>query len=129
MRQTVDPTPADRIDGCVSILRSDGHSDDICVVAVTRGDERETLPDLRWALHDSVRAGARTIVVDLTGSGRVGSGTIAAMLGAHRVCKARGGGVVVRNPARHTDDLLQRTGLWRVFSGENRSGAGRRGPR
>jgi anti-anti-sigma factor len=75
----------------------------------------EGLPELRWQLHDLVVAGTSTIVVDLSAATRVGSGALAALLGAHRACRARGGAVVLRNPGRQVSDLMQRTGLWRVF--------------
>jgi anti-sigma B factor antagonist len=78
--------------------------------AVTDG-----LSDLRWHLRDLVLAGARTIEVDLSGTSRMGSSALAALLSAHRACRARGGGVVLVNPNRHVTDVMRRTGLWRVF--------------
>jgi anti-anti-sigma regulatory factor len=78
----------------------------------------EGLADLRWYLHDLVLAGARSIVVDLSSAAKVESATLAALLGAHRVCRARGGGVVLRDPLGPVSELLLRTGLWRVLSVE-----------
>ena len=98
-------------------LTTDDHQD-LAFVRLRADAGGQGLPDLRWELHDLVVAGARTIVVDLSTAPRVGSGAVGALLGAHRVCKARGGGVVIRDPGRQTLDLLQRTGLWRVFTVE-----------
>jgi anti-sigma B factor antagonist len=78
--------------------------------AVTEG-----LSDLRWHLRDLVLGGAQTIEVDLSGTSRMGSSALAALLSAHRACRARGGGVVLVNPNRHVTDVMRRTGLWRVF--------------
>jgi anti-anti-sigma factor len=88
--------------------------------AVTDG-----LAELRWHLRDLVLAGARTIEVDLSGTSRMGSSALAALLSAHRACRARGGGVVLVNPNRHVTDVMRRTGLWRVFRVER---AAARGP-
>ena len=76
------------------------------------------LPDLRWHLRDLVLGGARTIRVDLTHTSRMGSTALAALLSAHRACRARGGGVVLVNPNRQVTELMRRTGLWRVFGTE-----------
>lgn len=68
-----------------------------------------------WRLRDLVLAGARVIIIDLSHIDQLSSTAVAAMLGAHRACKARGGGVTLRNPNRRTQDLLQRNGLMRVL--------------
>jgi anti-sigma B factor antagonist len=75
----------------------------------------EGLADLRWQLRDLVLGGAQTIRVDLTHTSRMGSNALAALLSAHRACRARGGAVVLVNPNRQVTDMMRRTGLWRVF--------------
>lgn len=90
--------------------------DHAVVVAVDDGSLGDRLPDLRWRLHDLVVAGASTIVIDLSRATKVGSETLAALLGTHRACRARGGGVILRNPGRQATDVMQRTGLMRVFA-------------
>jgi len=75
----------------------------------------EGLPELRWHLRSLVLGGARTIHVDLSRTSRMGSNVLAALLSAHRACRARGGGVVLVNPNRQVTDLVRRTGLARVF--------------
>jgi anti-anti-sigma factor len=90
-------------------------ADDQALVVLDDQAAGEGLPELRWQLHDLVVAGARTIVVDMSSAGRVGSGALAALLGTHRACRARGGAVVLRDPGRQVAELMQRTGLWRVF--------------
>lgn len=75
----------------------------------------EGLSDLRWHLRSLVLGGVRTIEVDLSQTSRMGSTVLAALLSAHRACRARGGGVVLVNPNRQVTDLVRRTGLSRVF--------------
>jgi anti-anti-sigma factor len=73
------------------------------------------LADARWMLHDALRAGARRIVVDLSGVPALASPALASFLWAHRVCRARGGALALRGADRRTRDMLARTGLWRVL--------------
>ncbi len=73
------------------------------------------LADVRWLLHDALLAGARQLVVDLSGVQQLSSSAVASFLSAHRTCRARGGAVVLRGANRRTEDLLHRTGLWRVM--------------
>lgn len=73
------------------------------------------LAELRWELRSLILAGAKRIVIDVSRVSHLSSSAVAAMLGAHRSCRARGGGVVIRDPSRRTLDLLHRTGLWRVL--------------
>lgn len=73
------------------------------------------LADVRWLLHDALLAGARRLVVDLTRVQHLSSTAVASFLWAHRICRARGGTVVLRGANRRTLDLLHRTGLWRVL--------------
>jgi anti-anti-sigma factor len=79
--------------------------------------------DVRWLLHDALLAGARRLVVDLTGVQHLSSTAVASFLWAHRICRARGGAVVLRGANRRTEDLLHRTGLWRVLQIEHSSAA------
>jgi anti-anti-sigma factor len=84
------------------------------------------LADVRWLLHDALLAGARRLVVDVSGVQHLASPAVASLLSAHRTCRARGGSVVLRGANRRTLDLLHRTGLWRVLDLEptpNRSAA------
>lgn len=73
------------------------------------------LADLRWALHDALLAGARRLVLDVSDVSSLSSSAVASFLAAHRTCRARGGGVVLTGANRRTEDLLHRTGLWRVL--------------
>ena len=86
-------------------------------VVVRLGDARlgEGLADVRWMLHDALRAGARRIVVDLSGVPTLASPALASFLWAHRACRARGGALVLRGPDRRTRDMLRRTGLRQVL--------------
>jgi anti-anti-sigma factor len=80
------------------------------------------LADVRWLLHDALLAGARRLVVDLSGVQHLSSPAVASFLSAHRTCRARGGTVVLRGANRRTLDLLHRTGLWRVMKLESARG-------
>jgi anti-anti-sigma factor len=73
------------------------------------------LADVRWLLYDALLAGARRLVVDVSGVQHLSSSAVATLLWAHRTCRARGGTVVLRGVDRRTEDLLRRTGLWRVM--------------
>ena len=85
------------------------------LLPVTDAMLRDGLADLRWMLHDALLAGARRIIVDLGDLQQLSSSAVASLLWAHRTCRARGGGVVLRGANRRTEDLLCRTGLWRVL--------------
>lgn len=80
------------------------------------------LADLRWMLHDALLAGARHLVVDLANVQQISSQVVAMLLSVHRTCRARGGGVVLRGANRRIEDLLCRTGVWRVLSLETARG-------
>lgn len=88
---------------------------DCAVIRLKRCPDRDRLPDLRWRLHDLLTEGRRVIVVDLARTPQIGSATLATLLGAHRVCRARRGSVVLRDPGEPTTELLRRTGLRRVL--------------
>jgi anti-anti-sigma factor len=74
------------------------------------------LPDARWLLHDVLRSGARTVVVDLGGVPRLPGAALATLVTAHRLCRARRGGVVLRGADPAVAETLRRTGLERVLS-------------
>ena len=88
----------------------------------------EGLADVRWLLHDALLAGARRLVVDLSRVQFLSSSAVACFLWAHRTCRARGGAVVLRGANRRTEDLLHRTGLWRVIQLEPIGGRPGRSP-
>jgi anti-anti-sigma factor len=88
---------------------------DEVVVRLSEALVGDGLADARWMLHDALRAGARRIVVDLTGVPALASPALASFLSAHRVCRARGGALALRGADRRTRDMLARTGLWRVL--------------
>jgi anti-sigma B factor antagonist len=88
---------------------------DTVTIVLTDALVRDGLADLRRQMRTVVLSGARVIVVDVAAMGEVSSGVVAVLLSAHRICRARGGGLVLRNPSRRTAELLQRTGLSRVL--------------
>ena len=92
-------------------------------VTVELSDEllADGLADVRWLLHDALLAGARRLIVDLSRVQVLSSTAVASFLWAHRTCRARGGAVVLRGPNKRTEDLLLRTGLWRVMQMESPS--------
>ena len=73
------------------------------------------LADVRWALLGALHAGARSLVVDLSGVQRLPDAAVAVLLSAHRICRARGGAVVLHGVDPRTAALLRRTGLERVL--------------
>jgi anti-anti-sigma factor len=111
-------------------IQGDASAADEVVVRLDDALLADGLADVRWLLHDALLAGARRIVVDLSRVHSLGSPALASFLWAHRMCRARGGAVVLRGADRRTRDMVHRTGLWRVLdlqAGPGRS-AGRRSP-
>jgi anti-anti-sigma factor len=92
----------------------DANGDRVCV-RLSDDLLADGVADVRWLLHDALLAGARHLVVDLSAVQQLSSPAVASFLSAHRTCRARGGGVVLRGANRRTLDLLHRTGLWRVL--------------
>ena len=88
---------------------------DEVVVALDEALLAPGLADARWLLHDALHAGARRIVVDLSRVEHLASPALATFLWAHRICRARGGGLVLRGADGRTRETLRRTGLWRVL--------------
>jgi anti-anti-sigma regulatory factor len=76
------------------------------------------LADVRWALLGPLHAGARSLVVDVSRVQDLPDAVVAVLVSAHRICRARCGAVVLRGAAPRTEQLLRRTGLWRVLVAE-----------
>ena len=76
------------------------------------------LAHVRWTLLGALHAGARSLVVDVAGVQRLPDAVVAVLLSAHRICRARGGAVVLRGVDPRTAALLRRTGLEHVFAPE-----------
>ena len=85
------------------------------VVYITDETFVEGLAGMRSQLRSVVQAGARVIVADVGELPKLSSTAVAALLSTHRICRTRGGGVVIRRPNRRVLDLLKRTGLNHVF--------------
>lgn len=88
------------------------------IVTVTDALLAQGLSGLRWQLRDIVMDGAYLVVIDVSEVDRISSSLLAALLDTHRVCRRRGGGVVIRHANRRTSELLRRTGLNKVFEVE-----------
>jgi anti-anti-sigma factor len=73
---------------------------------------------LRWRLRGLVMEGVCLVVVDISEIDQLPSTLLAALLDTHRVCRRRGGGVVIRHASRKLTDVFRRTGLDRVFDVE-----------
>ena len=73
------------------------------------------LADARGLLHDALRGGARTLVVDVSQVIRLPAAALATLLWAHRICRCRGGAVVLRGADPATTATLHRTGLEHVL--------------
>ncbi len=76
------------------------------------------LADVRWTLLGTLHAGARSLVVDLSQVEHLPDTVVAVLVSAHRICRTRGGAVVLRGADVRTEELLRRTGLWRVLVAE-----------
>lgn len=85
------------------------------LVVLTEATVADGTAELRWELHDLLLSGVRNIVVDVSRIDELSSTILATLLSTHRACRARGGGVTIRQPNSRTLDLLHHTGLHRVF--------------
>ena len=91
------------------------------IITVSEALLARGMTGLRWQLSDIVMQGAYLVVIDLSEVEQVSSQLLSALLGTHRTCHRRGGGVVIRHANRRTSELLRRTGLDEVFEVENAS--------
>jgi anti-anti-sigma factor len=101
-----------------------GPEDDEVVVSLSPAVLADGLADARWLLHEALLAGARRIVVDVSRVPHLASPALASFLWAHRMCRARGGALVLSGADRHTREVLRRTGLWRVLQVRAAAGPG-----
>ena len=99
-----------------------GIDDDQVVIPFSAALLADGLADARWLLHDALLSGARRIVIDLSRVSHLASPALASFLWAHRICRARGGGLALRGVDRRTRDMLYRTGLWRVLEMQTKGG-------
>ncbi|TDO29843.1 anti-anti-sigma factor [Kribbella sp. VKM Ac-2527] len=88
------------------------------IVMLSDTDLDGGLTSLRWRLRGLVMDGACLVVIDVSEISRISSTLLAALLDTHRVCRRRGGGVVIRHASRKMTDVLRRTGLDLVFEVE-----------
>lgn len=89
------------------------------IVTLSAADLGSGLSTLRWRLRGLVMEdGVSLVVVDVSDIDHISSTLLAALLDTHRVCRRRGGGVVIRHASRKMTDVLRRTGLDRVFEVE-----------
>jgi anti-anti-sigma factor len=88
------------------------------IVTLSDAELASGLSSLRWRLRDLVMDGVCLVIVDVSDIDRIESTLLAALLDTHRVCRRRGGGVVIRHAGRKLTDVLRRTGLDRVFDVE-----------
>lgn len=88
------------------------------IVMLSDADLDGGLTSLRWQLRGLVMDGACLVVIDISEISHISSTLLAALLDTHRVCRRRGGGVVIRHASRKMIDVLHRTGLDRVFQVE-----------
>ncbi len=96
--------------------------EDALVLALTDDDIANRLPELRLNMLHSVLAGRRIVIVDLAAVTCLSSTLLAALLNIHRICRARGGSVVLRHPNAASHELLRSGGLDRVFKLDDAEG-------
>ena len=88
------------------------------IVTLSDAELASGLTSLRWRLRELVMDGVCLVIVDVSDVDQISSTVLAALLDTHRVCRRRGGGVVIRHASRKMGDVLRRTGLDRVFEVE-----------
>ncbi|MEZ0164361.1 STAS domain-containing protein [Kineococcus sp. LSe6-4] len=85
------------------------------VLVLDPHDLRGGLGVLRWRLGRLLDGPMTVLVVDVSGLTTLSSATVAALLRARRLCRARGGHLVLRNPRRSVTAVLRRSGLEDLF--------------
>jgi anti-anti-sigma factor len=98
-----------------TVTGRDPATDDIAVLVLADLDSGDALSALRWQLREAVLAGARDVVVDVTGVHALSAGAVSSLLTTHRLCRSRGGRVSLAGCNRPVMELLHRTGLRHVF--------------
>lgn len=70
---------------------------------------------VRRRLARLLESGPPELVVDVNGLETLSSATVAVLLRARRLCRARGGDLVLHHPRRHVLAVLRRSGLEGLF--------------
>jgi anti-anti-sigma factor len=87
-------------------------ADDTCVVTVVGELEPSTAPQLERELQASAfTSNCTRLVIDLTGVTFMDSSGLGVVLNAHKKMRARDGRLVVRQPSRTVQRLLEITAL------------------
>lgn len=73
------------------------------------------LATLRWHLDDLLDGQPPVLIVDISALSQLSSPTLAALLWAQRVCRGRGGHVVLRGANDSCHSVLAATGLLGLF--------------
>jgi len=94
-----------------SLLRLEGSP----VLVLDEDDLRSGLVLLRWHLGRLLEEGPPALLVDISGLTGLSSTTVATLLRARRMCRARGGRLVLHGPHRDVLALLRRSGLVGLF--------------
>jgi anti-sigma B factor antagonist len=86
------------------------------VVAVTGEIDLFTAPEFKQRVMAPIAAGARHVIVDLTGTTFIDSSSLGVLIGAHRRLKTRGGRLVVACDNEAIVKTFRITGLDGVFT-------------
>jgi anti-anti-sigma factor len=98
-----------------------GNTDSLLLVLSDR-HIADGLPELRWNVLHEVLGGCRTVVIDLADVTTLTSSAVAALLNIHRLCRARRGQLVLRDPTGAVLDLLRHARLDRLLTIETAGG-------
>lgn len=85
------------------------------VLVLDEGGLRSGLATLRWHLGPLLEDGPAALVVDVSGLTTLSSATVAVLLRTRRLCRARGGRLVLYRPHRNVVAVLRRAGLEELF--------------
>lgn len=100
-------------------FRADPRREDASIVVVFDDSAiTVSLIELRCGVAALLQSGTSHLVVDISRLDRLSSSTVAALLWAQRMCRARGGTVVLRGVTRRGHRTLRRTQLLRIFDVE-----------
>jgi len=95
----------------ISALAAEAHT----VVALDDECLLQGLAVLRWDLGRLLEGDPPVLVVDVRNVARLSSATVAVLLRARRLCRARGGVLVLYRPSRVVLSVLRQSGLGQLF--------------
>ncbi len=99
-----------------SFASREAANDPACVIYDLRGYiDAHTVIEFERAIHTTIDAGLKFIILDITGLSYISSAGIGAMMGLARKLSQGGGDMVLMNPSPKVFAILDGLGFTRIF--------------